>query len=111
MNHGILRYMPETGHTLASYEVITFLHSCISYYMLAACSIWIQHSMNLYVYSSDAGDQVVRVVPESCPAMPLNYLSQVHAASGYNMVCTKTGQDSNDDSIAMLLTSLQVLPE
>ena len=49
------------------------------------------------MYSSDAGDQVVQVVPESSPDMSMNFLSQV--APRYNMVCTKTAQDSDDDSI------------
>ena len=65
--------------------------------------------MDLYMYSSDAGDQVVWVVPESSPATSMNFSSQV--APGYNMVYTKTAQDSDDDSIATLLMSPQVLLE
>ena len=76
--------------------------------MLYMCSLHIvsefMWSMDHYMCTSDSGNQAssLRIFP-AIIIMSTNFSSQVHVGSRYSMVCTKTAQDSNDDSIAMLL--------
>ena len=97
------------GHRPISYEVI--LHSCAGHLRSLHFYVNVLYPTLLHVTSgfnlawTITLHQQGWVVPESLPATTRDFFCHKYIASRYSMVCRKTAQDSNDDSIAALLTS------